>query len=127
MLTVGLINNLFDDATKNEIRNNLRVQCKSEGRGESPEEIWEYYGDLVQRNLHVVLCFSPAGNQLRVRCRNFPGLVSSTNIDWFFAWPEDALRSVAVHYVENFNLQISDEERQAIIDHFVYVHMDIPK
>jgi len=53
---------------KNEIRNNLRVECKANGRGESAEEIWEYYGDLIQKHLHIVLCFSPAGTSLRVRC-----------------------------------------------------------
>lgn len=61
MLTVGIINNLFEDGVKNEIRNNLRVECKANGKGESPEEIWEYYSDLIQKHLHIVLCFSPAG------------------------------------------------------------------
>ena len=28
MLTVGIINNLFDDAKKNEIKNNLRLSAK---------------------------------------------------------------------------------------------------
>lgn len=28
MLTVGIINNLFDDSSKNEIRNNLRISAK---------------------------------------------------------------------------------------------------
>jgi len=46
-------------------------------------------------SLHLSLCFSPAGDQLRNRCRNFPGLVSNTTIDWFFEWPEDALEDVA--------------------------------
>ena len=121
-MTVGLINNLFDDGQKNEIRNHLRVQCKGEGRGESPEAIWDYYGDIVRKNLHMVLCMSPAGTALWVRCRNFPGLVSSTNIDWFFSWPEEALKSVAESYMENFNIEMSDQIKDSIIDHFVYVH-----
>jgi len=107
---------------KNEIRNNLRVECKANGRGESAEEIWEYYGDLIQKHLHIVLCFSPAGTSLRVRCWNFPGLVSSTNIDWFFTWPEEALKSVAINYVENFNIQMEETAKQSIINHFVHVH-----
>jgi dynein heavy chain len=47
---------------------------------------------------------SPAGDKLRVRCRNFPGLVSSTSIDWFFPWPEEALTSVAEHFLNNVSL-----------------------
>lgn len=52
-------------------------------------------------NLHLSLCFSPAGDNLKVRCRNFPGLISNTTIDWFFAWPETALIDVA-------NFKLSD-------------------
>lgn len=38
---------------------------------------------------------SPSGDLLRTRCRSYPGLVSSTTIDWMFPWPEQALVSVA--------------------------------
>ena len=31
---------------------------------------------------------SPVGDKLRSRCRNFPGLVNNTVIDWFEPWPE---------------------------------------
>lgn len=48
---------------------------------------------------------SPAGDTLRLRCRNFPGLVSSTNIDWFFPWPEDALAAVASYFLINVELE----------------------
>ena len=47
---------------------------------------------------------SPAGDTLRIRCRNFPGLVSNTNINWFFPWPDEALFSVANQYLENTDL-----------------------
>ena len=126
ILTVGIINNLFDDAKRNDIRNNLRDKCKKEGKGESPEEIWEFYENSVRKNLHMVLCMSPTGEKLRIRCRNFPGLVSSTNIDWFFAWPKEALNNVAEHYLNDFNLGIPDDINEQILNHFVYVHMDIP-
>jgi len=42
-----------------------------------------------------VLAMSPVGEPLRARCRNFAGLATSTVIDWFQPWPEQALRSVA--------------------------------
>lgn len=45
--------------------------------------------------MHVVLCMSPAGESLRNRCRNFPGLIGSTYIDWVFPWPRQALSAVA--------------------------------
>jgi len=44
---VGIINNVLDDTKKNEIKNNFRDRCKKAGRGELPEEIWEYYSETV--------------------------------------------------------------------------------
>jgi len=67
-------------------------------------------------SLHLSLCFSPAGDQLRNRCRNFPGLVSNTTIDWFFEWPEDALEDVANAKLAEYNLD--DELKPDVIKFF---------
>ncbi|MBK8156788.1 MAG: hypothetical protein IPK55_12735 [Streptococcus sp.] len=50
---------------------------------ENEEAKWAYFVNHCRDNLHIVLAMSPAGDKLRVRCRNFPGLVSNTSIDWF--------------------------------------------
>ena len=68
---------------------------------------------------------SPAGENLRVRCRNFPGLVSNTSIDWFFPWPEDALSAVAQHFL--VEVQLDDEIRGSINDHVVLVHQSVQR
>lgn len=47
---------------------------------------------------------SPAGETLRRRCRNFPGLVNNTVIDWFFPWPQEALKAVAERLLEEDDL-----------------------
>lgn len=57
--------------------------------------VWSFFLERAVRNLHVVLCMSPEGDALRNRCRNFPGLVGSTTIDWVFPWPQQALFAVA--------------------------------
>lgn len=49
-------------------------------------------------NLHVVLSMSP-GDELRERCRNFPGLVNKTYINWIFPWPDQALLAVAQSFI----------------------------
>lgn len=46
-------------------------------------------------NLRIALSMSPSGDLLRTRCRNYPGLVNNTTIDWMFPWPEEALVAVA--------------------------------
>ena len=38
---------------------------------------------------------SPVGDLLRVRCRNFPSLITCCTLDWFDNWPEQALLGVA--------------------------------
>jgi len=73
--------------------------------------------------MHVVLAMSPAGDTLRIRCRNFPGLVSNAQIDWFFPWPEEALISVAKFYLKDEDLP--EELREPITSHVVMVHLSV--
>lgn len=42
---------------------------------------------------------SPSGENLCNWCRNFPGLVNNTYIDWLFPWPSQALLAVAHVYL----------------------------
>jgi dynein heavy chain len=53
----------------------------------------------VRRNLHLVLSFSPVGDAFRERLRKFPSLVHCTTLDWFTAWPRDALATVATNFL----------------------------
>lgn len=57
--------------------------------------MWLYFVKTSLQNLRIALSMSPSGDLLRTRCRSYPGLVSSTTIDWMFPWPEQALVSVA--------------------------------
>jgi dynein heavy chain len=66
---------------------------------------------------------SPAGDVLRLRCRNFPGLISNTIVDWFFPWPEDALTAVANNFMGAVELE--DDEREKVITHLVMVHLSV--
>lgn len=51
---------------------------------------------------------SPVGDALRVRCRMFPSLVDCCTLDWFAAWPREALISVSQKML--FGIQINGEE-----------------
>uniref|UniRef100_K3WLS4 AAA+ ATPase domain-containing protein n=1 Tax=Globisporangium ultimum (strain ATCC 200006 / CBS 805.95 / DAOM BR144) TaxID=431595 RepID=K3WLS4_GLOUD len=63
------------------------------------ERCWQWFVQEIKRNLHVVLCFSPATTDFRMRARKFPALVNCTSIDWFQPWPKDALHSVAMRFL----------------------------
>lgn len=75
----------------------LQVRDEANKAGVPParESIWQYFVNKCANNLHIVLAMSPVGETLRTRCRNFPGLVNNCSIDWFTAWPQQALHAVA--------------------------------
>lgn len=52
------------------------------------------------------MCMSPVGDTLRIRARKFPGLISSTMIDWFHSWPKDALYDVAYSFLKDLEFPI---------------------
>jgi len=60
-----------------------------------PDSCWKSFVERVRFNLHVVLCMSPIGDSLRIRCRQFPSLIDCCTLDWFTEWPESALQNVA--------------------------------
>jgi dynein heavy chain len=122
MLTVGVVNNLFDNATKQVLN---AIGTEKLKKSVSADEMWELVCDLLRQNLHIVLCMSPAGDNLRLNCRNFPGLVSNTTIDWFFPWPAEALESVAKVYIKT--LELEEEKFNRVVAHFVGVHLAMPE
>lgn len=59
------------------------------------DTVYKTFVERVRNNLHIILCMSPVGDALRVRCRKFPSLVDCCALDWFSGWPDVALISVA--------------------------------
>ena len=81
----------------------------------SSENIYSTYIKELRLHFHIILCMSPVGEQLRIRCRNFPSLVNCCTLDWFDNWPEQALKTVSVQFFKS-NLMINDNDalREAI-------------
>lgn len=77
----------------------IKEEAVKTGLSPTRENCWSYFVKKCANNLHLVLCMSPVGETLRTRCRNFPGLVNNTSIDWFTAWPEQALQAVASQFL----------------------------
>jgi dynein heavy chain len=69
------------------------------------------------------MCFSPAGDQLKDRCRNFPGLVSNSTIDYFLQWPEAALIDVANFKLQDFGLD--ETIKPEVIAFFAKMHLSV--
>jgi dynein heavy chain len=123
MLTSGMVPALYADEEKDGVINGIRDEVAKKGLGETKEACWNYYVDRCRNNLHVVLAMSPVGDTLRTRCRNFPGMVNNTVIDWFTPWPEDALRSVSEVFLKD--LDMPDAFRETVTEHMVVTHQSV--
>ncbi|TYZ50849.1 hypothetical protein PybrP1_008863 [[Pythium] brassicae (nom. inval.)] len=123
MLTTGMVPALFEQEEKDALSSLVRDEVKAAGLVETSDNCWKFYVNRCRQHLHVVLAMSPSGSTLRTRCRNFPGLVSATVIDWFFPWPEDALRNVAQYFLAEETIR--DDLRAHVTDHLVHAHLRV--
>ncbi|XP_062874230.1 dynein axonemal heavy chain 10 [Trichomycterus rosablanca] len=121
MLTSGMVPALFPDDEKDSVLNQLRDEAMTMGSGPSKESVWQYFVNKSASNLHIVLGMSPVGDVLRTRCRNFPGLVNNTGIDWFLPWPPQALHAVAQSFLGESPM-IPNPHLEAVIGHVCMVH-----
>ena len=123
MLTTGMVPALYEPDEKDGLINSVRKEAKEHGIVETPDSLWAYYVTKCRNNMHIVLAMSPSGDKLRIRCRNFPGLISASVIDWFFPWPEDALQKVAEFFLAD--VQLPAEHRDALVNHLVFAHLKV--
>jgi dynein heavy chain len=125
ILTIGMVPGLFPEEEKDGLISPLDEEMRKQKLPETKDFRWGYFVNKCRENLHIVLAMSPAGDQLRLRCRNFPGLISNTTVDWFFPWPEDALTAVSEAFMGNVELEA--DEKASVIKHLVVVHLSVQK
>ena len=123
MLTIGMVPSLFPKEEKGGLISQIEDQARKDNCPENDEAKWAYFINKCRDNLHIVLAMSPAGDKLWVRCRNFPGLVSNTSIDWFFPWPEEALTAVSKYFLDK--VSIDAEFKENVINHIVMTHLSV--
>ena len=123
ILNTGEVPNLFASEEYSKIREDLRPILKSQGI-ETGDGLQKAFVDRVRSNLHIIICHSPVGDALRVRCREFPSLINCTTIDWYNKWPKEALTSVAKQFLENEDLH-TDEINVAMCDMCAELHWTV--
>jgi len=124
MLNTGEIPNLFETGEKIEITEGVRRAAKEAGQTDfSIPGLFAFFVSECRKNLHLTLAFSPIGNAFRERLRMFPSLVNCTTIDWFAAWPADALQAVAETFLAD--LDMNDETRQKVCDMCILFHQSV--
>ena len=126
MLSSGNIPDLFTPDERQEIVDSMANEVKQLMIGDhnSKDFVWNYFVDKVRANLHVVLCFSPVGEQFRLRCRQYPALSNCTVIDWFHPWPQKALVSVANRFLRDMDVG-SPQVMSNIAEFMAFVHHSV--
>jgi len=127
ILNTGEVPNLMAPEDFEEIINDIRNMKKENPKinVDTREAIMKFFVSNTRDNLHIVLTFSPVGEKLRTRCREFSSIVNCCTIDWFDKWPNDALYSVAIReYKANENLGIS-EYFEKLSELSVQIHNDV--
>lgn len=103
MLASGEVPDMFPDDEIENIIAGVRNEVKGAGMLDTRENCWKFFIDRVRKQLKVVLCFSPVGNTLRIRSRKFPAIINCTQINWFHEWPQEALISVSLRFLQELN------------------------
>ncbi|XP_061081745.1 dynein axonemal heavy chain 11 [Conger conger] len=124
MLASGDIPDLFSEEELDLITTSIRMELRGLGQLDTRENCWHFFIERIRRQLKVVLCFSPVGFTLRTRARKFPALVNCTAIDWFHAWPQQALQSVSSTFIHSLE-GVEPEVRGSISEFISYAHTSV--
>ncbi|XP_026811506.1 dynein heavy chain 7, axonemal-like [Rhopalosiphum maidis] len=117
LLNSGEVPNLYTTDEKIELCDKILVIDKQRDKSiqtdGSMSAVFNYFIQIVKEQLHVVLAFSPIGNDFRTRIRKFPSLVQCCTINWFQNWPSDALLAVATNFLDAIDL--TEHERNICV------------
>jgi dynein heavy chain len=113
ILNTGEVPNLFPSDELQQVLDGVLNAAKEAKQASTPAAIFKFFVSQCRKNLHMVLCFSPVGDGLRNRLRQFPSLVNCCTIDWFMAWPAEGLVAVAKQFLAD--VEIKPEIRGAVI------------
>ena len=81
------------------------------------------FWNFVKKNLSIS---SPLGEIFRARLRMFPALVNCCTIDWFSPWPADALKSVALKFLQDIpELDTTDEVMDGLVTLCQVIHQSV--
>lgn len=113
ILNTGDVPNIFPADEKVEIIDKMQMVARTSGRkvDATPLSMYNLFIERVKENLHLALAMSPIGDAFRNRLRMFPSLINCCTIDWFQAWPDDALEMVANTFLEESDMEMDMREQ----------------
>ncbi|CAF1022140.1 unnamed protein product [Brachionus calyciflorus] len=124
ILNSGDLPSLFDQEEKIDIIEKMRsfLLNQSENTNLTPTYLYSKFIDRIKANLHIILAFSPIGENFRNNLRMFPALINCCSIDWFSEWPDEALELVALKYLDD--LDVNEEIKEQIVQVYKIFHQE---
>ncbi|KAF7254360.1 Dynein heavy chain 6, axonemal [Varanus komodoensis] len=130
ILKSGQVPNLFEKEELDNIIVPLTSVAEKAKHPNKIENIYSFFLERVRTNLHVVFTTSAAGLVFRQRCRTYPAIVNCCTIDWYDAWPEEALCHVAKSYFrqddtlgDEVGVQLSASVHSVALKCHLLIHM----
>nr|XP_026485669.1 dynein heavy chain 3, axonemal [Vanessa tameamea] len=126
LLNTGDIPNLYGMDEKVEILDKMQAAVRESGKKmeTTPLAMFGFYVERVKANLRIVLALSPIGDSFRNRLRMFPSLINCCTIDWFTAWPTEALERVASMFIAKME-GVEEELRDACVQMCQLFHISV--
>ena len=126
VLNAGEVPNLMCDEDLGPIFDEMTPILQSKNIPCTKLNLYGQFISRVKANLHLVICMSPVGDAFRNRLRMFPSLVNCCTIDWFTAWPEEALISVAETQLSiDFGEDAAEDAMSSIIKMCGNIHQSV--
>lgn len=124
ILNSGTIPGIYEKEDMDKINEVCRIECQRKKIAPTKLNMFQQYINRVRANLHLVICMSPVGDAFRTRLRMFPALVNCCTIDWFSAWPKDALQAVALSKIQS-NHDIKVDQLDEVVEVFTCIHQSV--
>ncbi|XP_060604387.1 dynein axonemal heavy chain 1-like isoform X2 [Ruditapes philippinarum] len=126
ILNAGDVPNIYGFDEQDQIYTAMKPICLDAGLIPTKTNLFSMYTKRVRSNLHTVITMSPLGEIFRARLRQFPALVNCCTIDWFSEWPADALKSVALKFLQDIpELDTTDEVMDGLVTLCQVIHQSV--
>ncbi|KAK4887372.1 hypothetical protein RN001_003643 [Aquatica leii] len=126
VLNSGDVPNIYQIEELDKIFQGMKGIVTEMGLAATKSNLFSVYQKQVRANLHTVITMSPIGEIFRARLRQFPALVNCCTIDWFSAWPNSALQSVALQFLEEIEeLEVTNEVLNGIVVVCQFMHASV--
>ncbi|XP_068082965.1 dynein axonemal heavy chain 1 [Anabrus simplex] len=126
VLNSGDVPNIYQIEELDVIYQAVKGNVQEMGLDLTRSNLYSAYLKNVRSNMHEVITMSPIGEVFRARLRQFPALVNCCTIDWFSAWPDAALQSVAFQFLEDIpDLGVTKEVLDGIVVMCQFMHQSV--